>query len=47
MNLKLSFKNRAKIAMKALSKQEPINLEKALKQLQWLKELSIKNRIIK
>jgi hypothetical protein len=40
LNYKISFVERAKLAMENLSKQQPISLEKALKQVQWLKEMS-------
>ncbi len=40
MNYKISFEKRAKLAMENLSKQQPVTLEKALKQVQWLKEMS-------
>jgi hypothetical protein len=40
MNSELSFKERAKLAMELLSKQPPVTLEEARKQVAWLKELS-------
>ena len=41
---KLSFKERSKLALEQLSKQEPITLEEARKQVLWLKENS-KNKL--
>lgn len=38
MNYKLSFRERAAIAMMQLSKQLPITLEEAREQAQWLKQ---------
>ena len=35
--MKLSFKDRAKIAEVILSKQPPVSLEDAKKQVEWLK----------
>ena len=40
MNLKLSFNERAKLAMENLSKQSPYTLEEAKKQVLWLKQNS-------
>jgi hypothetical protein len=46
MNLKTSFKERAKLAAENLSKQSPYTLEEAKKQAQWLKQNSTtKNKI--
>ncbi len=38
MNYKLSFQERAAIAMMHLSKQLPITLEQAKEQAQWLRK---------
>ena len=40
MNCKISFQERAKLAMEQLSKQLPYTYEQALKQVQQLKEMS-------
>lgn len=40
MNYKISFQERARLAMEILSKQSPLTYEKALKQVQKLKEKS-------
>lgn len=40
MNFNISFKERAQLAKDNLSKQSPLTLEKALKQVQWLKQMS-------
>jgi hypothetical protein len=40
MNLKISFKERAKLAAANLSKQTPYTLEEAKKQVLWLQEKS-------
>ena len=40
MNFNLSFKERVKLAMEVLSKQPPVTLEEARKQVEWLKEQS-------
>jgi hypothetical protein len=40
MNSNLSFKERAKLALELLSKQSPVTLEEARKQVEWLKEQS-------
>lgn len=37
MNSNLSYKERAKLAKELLSKQPPVNLEEARKQVEWLK----------
>ena len=44
MNYNISFEERAKLAMENLSKQSPVTLEKALKQVKWLKEMSQTNQ---
>lgn len=44
MNLKISFQERAKLAMENLSKQLPVSLEKARQQVQWLKQNSTTNK---
>ncbi len=38
MNYKISFRERAAQVMMLLSKQQPVTLEAARKQAQWLKE---------
>ncbi len=38
MNYKISFQERAAIAMMQLSKQSPTTLEQAKEQVRWLKE---------
>ena len=38
MNYKISFQERAVLAMTQLSKQLPISLEQAKEQVQWLKK---------
>lgn len=38
MNYKISFRERAALAMMRLSKQSPITLEAAREQAQWLKK---------
>ncbi|MBG7611558.1 hypothetical protein IU405_04765 [Polaribacter sp. BAL334] len=38
MNYKISFQERAALAMMQLSKQLPITLEQAKEQVQWLKK---------
>ncbi len=40
MNYKISFQERAKLAMEQLSKQSPVTYEKALEQVKRLKEMS-------
>ncbi len=40
MNYKITFKERTQLAMENLSKQSPITLENARKQVKWLKEMS-------
>ena len=40
MNYKESFKERATLATENLSKQLPVTLEKAKKQVLWLQEVS-------
>ena len=40
MNYKISFQERAKLALENLSKQSPVTLEKALEQVKRLKEQS-------
>jgi len=40
MNYKISFKERAKIAMEQLAKQPPVTLEQARAQAKWLSEVS-------
>jgi|DEB19_MinimDraft_2_1074335.scaffolds.fasta_scaffold03841_2 hypothetical protein len=40
MNFNISFKERALLAKENLSKQSPLTLEKALKQVQRLKQMS-------
>ena len=40
MSYKLSFAERAKLAMEILSKQPPITLEEARAQVEWLKKKS-------
>lgn len=40
MNYKISFRERAALAMMHLSKQLPITLEAAKEQAQWLRENS-------
>ena len=45
MKSELSFKERAKLAMELLSKQQPVTLEEARQQVEWLKEQSrLKNK---
>ncbi len=44
MNYNISFEEKAKLATELLSKQSPISYEKALKQVQWLKQNSIANK---
>jgi len=39
-NYKLSFKERSKLALEQLSKQKPVTLDEARKQVLWLKEIS-------
>ena len=41
MNCKISFKERAELAIALLSKQSPVTLEEARKQALWLKQTSI------
>lgn len=41
MNYNLSFQERAKLSMEQLSKQQPVTLEEAKAQVQWLKDSSI------
>ena len=41
MNCNISFNERAQLAMENLSKQSPVTLEKARRQVQWLKEVSL------
>jgi hypothetical protein len=41
MNYSISFKERVKLAMEQLSKQSPVTLEKAKKQVEFLKQKSI------
>ena len=41
MKSNLSFEERAKLAMENLSKQSPVTYEKALIQVQLLKEMSL------
>jgi len=38
MNYKMSFQERAALAMMRLSKQSPTTLEQAKEQVQWLKK---------
>ena len=38
MNYKISFQERAALAMMQLSKQSPVTLEAAREQVQWLKK---------
>lgn len=40
MSYKLSFAERAKLAMEILSKQPPVTLEEAKAQAEWLKRTS-------
>ena len=40
MNYKISFQERAQLAMEQLSKQSPVTYEQALEQVQKLKEMS-------
>lgn len=40
MNYKISFKERAKIAMEQLAKQPPVTLEQARAQAKWLSQAS-------
>lgn len=40
MNCKLTFKERAEIAMEQLAKQPPVTLEQARAQAKWLSEVS-------
>ncbi len=40
MNYKISFQERAKLAMENLSKQSPVTYEKALAQVKKIKEMS-------
>ena len=40
MNCKISFVERAKLAMEILSKQPPVTLEEAKAQAEWLKRTS-------
>jgi len=40
MNYKISFKERAKLAMEQLAKQRPVTLEQARAQAKWLSESS-------
>jgi hypothetical protein len=40
MNYKISFQERAQLAMEQLSKQSPITYEKALEQVKRLKKMS-------
>jgi hypothetical protein len=40
MNYKISFQERAQLAMEQLSKQSPVTYEKALEQVKRLKEMS-------
>ena len=40
MSYKLSFAERAKLAMEILSKQPPVTLEEARAQVEWLKKKS-------
>ena len=44
MNYNISFKERAKLAMENLSKQSPVSYEKAIQQVQRLKEMSQTNQ---
>ena len=45
MSYKLSFAERAKLAMEILSKQPPVTLEEARAQVEWLKKKkSVKNK---
>jgi hypothetical protein len=40
MSYKISFQERAKLAMEHLSRQSPVTYEKALEQVKRLKEMS-------
>ncbi len=40
MSYKISFQERAKLAMENLSKQSPVTYEKALEQVKRLKEMN-------
>jgi hypothetical protein len=40
MNYTISFQERVKLAMEQLSKQSPVTLEKAKKQVEFLKQKS-------
>ena len=44
MNYNISFQERAKLAMEMLSKQLPITLEEARKQVTWLQQVSTSNQ---
>jgi hypothetical protein len=41
MNYKISFQERAKLSMEQISKQEPVTLEEARAQAEWLKNNSV------